>query len=951
MRRIIKQGLREYRFGEFRFIPERQLLLYGEDVLRVGSRALDLLHLLVSRAGEVVSKEELTKFVWPSTHIHESNLKVNIAALRRALPRAPSDPPLIATVAGRGYRFAAPVRVMTGASAHDLPDGVRRQSGELPTVTDPVGREDALADLEARILTRPAVTIVGPAGVGKTTVAVAAGWQLSERFPDGVYFVDLALLDDSRLVGPAIAAALGVAGDFTDLLAALAAVVGSRRPLIILDNCEHVLSAAATISEQLRAAVPGVHVLATSREPLRSRDEAIYRLAPLEFPGAGSDLHATEALSFSAVRLFVRRAEEAHGFRLDDADAPVVAAICRRLDGIALAIELAVSRLSACDPTTLLHALDQSFEPLNLGAGTDRQRTLMATLEWSYRLLSEDDARLFRQLSAFTGAFSFDDIVGTSCEGDIPVEEIAARTESLVSKSLLSRGYQEGGLRYRLLDSTRSFAADALQHSGNSEAVLRRFADYLLEVFERAEAEWQWRAREEWTGSYAPRANDLRKAIDWAFGDPGDPLVGIRLTAAAIPFWDELSTVNESRLRVRRALDSDALARCGPELRMKLVAAYASGLNFSDHLGADADTAWEEAYRLAGEVGDVDYRLRALWGHAVLQSFSGRHREALATLDRFEAVADSENDRAALPDGQRLRLMTSFYCGDIAGARDRLEILAREHGSEPARARMARFQIDRFVGMRVALALMRWMQGEERLALATIGEALDRADKLGHLVSQSNALAQSGLPLALQIGDVRLAKEYAATLARNLNLREIAIWGPVSRFYDGAIASAEGKPGSVDAMHLAIEQLVRNRFLIRVPLYLSIAAEAALGFGRAELAGRSIDEAFERADAQEERWCRPELLRVKALVQWQAGDRTGAERTLAAAIEQARESGALSFQLRSATLFAHWLLELGRTAEAERLLAPLFARFDASFPSRDVTRAAAVLAAINNGDG
>lgn len=928
MKRTGQPDGKVYCFGDCRFIPDRQLLMFGDNPLRVGTRALDLLHILLIRAGEVVSKDELISFVWPNTFVHESNLKVTVAALRRALPRTEPGRSCIATISGRGYRFVAPLRVYGGDDSRHPPVAAEIPDQRLPELAEVIGREIAIADLSARLPEHRFLTVVGPAGVGKTTVAIAVAKHLMERYRDGVCLIDLTVIGDPQLVESTIAGSLGVPGKWTNTLAGIVEALRGREMLLVLDNCEHVLSTASAVGEHLTLALPELHILATSREPLRSRSENVYRLSPLPFPDQEWDKDQTDALAYPAIALFAKRAGEACGYQLDDADAPLVAAICRRLDGIALAIELAASRLPASNPASLLGLLEQSFESLRSSSGTipPRHQTLYATLDWSYQLLSRDEARLLRLLSVFSGSFVLSDVIEVAGTVGLSVEEIAACVESLAAKSLLSVSFQAGTQRYRLLDSTRSFAAERLGRVGEAADARSSHARYFLRLFEQAEADWRWQPRSEWTAAHEPRTNDLRNAIDWAFGDGADPEVGVRLTSAAIPLWDELSTVAESRRRVERALRSaEAVSRCDPAVRMKLIASYASGLNFSDRLGPEADAVWLDAHRLARAIGNVDYQLRSLWGLGILQSFTGRHQQAIATLGQFAQLADQDDGRSASAEGDRVRLTAIFYCGDVRRAHDGLTKLAREHAPDVKRSGVARFQMDRFVSIRVALATVAWVAGDRSEARAVLQDAVGQSIALGHMVSHSNALAQAALPLSLWAGEIETARRHVATLARNLTLREIAIWRPVCDFYEGAVRSMEGDAGGIDAMCMAIGQLVANNFLVRVPFYLAMLAEAALHHKRVALARDSLSAAFDRADRQGEHWSRPELLRVRGLLQWLDGDLTGASEAFLLATETARESGARFFQLRAAASLAELCAQTDRRGAAAD---PLFSLCD-----------------------
>ncbi|MET0679073.1 MAG: winged helix-turn-helix domain-containing protein [Bradyrhizobium sp.] len=907
-----------------------------------------MLQILIENQGELVGKRELMKFAWPDTFVHDSNLKVNIAALRRALPQDKSELPYIVAVPGRGYRFAAPARLETGSG----PTSTAPSRGIEKTLPEPrilVGRDGDVTEIAARVCDRGFVTIVGPAGVGKTTVAVAAARDLDGRFGEGACFVDLAAINDPQLVCAAIASSLGSDAGLVDLLTGIVDSLRSSSKLLILDNCEHVLAAAALVAEHIHLAVPHIGIIATSREPLGCQTEDIYRLPPLRYPESDARIDGPEAMTFPAIELFVRRAQEATGFHLDDLYAPIVADICRRLDGIPLAIELAAPRLKTCDPATLLRHLDQSFALLNYGPRTAplRHQALQATLDWSYRLLSEAEATLLRRLSVFAGAFAPEDVLGVA--GDIAAspEDITACLENLVSKSLVSQIFIDGRSQCRLLDATRSYAGERLRAEGEHRRAFEGHAGYLLRLFERAEAEWKWRAREDWVATYGRRANDLRKAIDWAFGEDGNAGTGVRLTVAAIPLWDELSSMGESRQRVRSALDATKLiAPYDPVLQMKLATAHARGLLFAEQLEPEAEAACRESVRLADINGDADYQLRSVWGLAVLQSFAGRHREVLTTLDRFDAIAEHANDHAAAPAGPRFRHMTQFYRGDIVGAHRALKQLARQHDELAPGSRMSRFQVDPYVVIRVSLGFVAWVRGDTVEAARTAKAAVDAATAIGHLVSQSNALALAFIPIALWTGDLDAAERHLTLLVDNLNRRDLASWAPLSQFFGAVIRHQRGDADAVDRMRIAVEAILASNFLIRAPMYLGMLAEAALQRGRAQLARSSIADAFAHAERQGEAWCEPELLRIRGLVELNPGESDRAEQTLLRAVQKAERAGALSFQLRAACDLAGCWAGTGRTSAAVALLEPICRRFASDVGGRDAGNARRVLERI-----
>jgi DNA-binding winged helix-turn-helix (wHTH) protein len=385
-----------FAFGPFRFFPARQLLSEGETPIRLGSRALEILAALVERPGQLVSRDELTARVWPNTVVEESNLKVNVAALRRALGEGRLGRQYIATVSGRGYRFVAPVEF----SAPALRSARAERARNLPVpLTRTIGRADTIDALLEQLPRRRFVTIVGPGGIGKTTVALAMAEALIGAYEHGVGFADLAPVQDPHLVASAVASALGLTILSGDALPALIAYLRDRQTLVVLDSCEHVIDSAALLAEQIISGAPAVHILATSREPLRVKGEQVHRLSPLASPPTSSRLSAVDALTFPAIQLFVERAAESlEGFELSDADAPVVADICRKLEGIALVIELAATRVDTFGVRELSTLLRDRFRLLRQGRRTAlaRHRTLAAALDWSYNFLSADERVILR---------------------------------------------------------------------------------------------------------------------------------------------------------------------------------------------------------------------------------------------------------------------------------------------------------------------------------------------------------------------------------------------------------------------------------------------------------------------------------------------------------------------------------------------------------------------------
>ena len=480
-------------FGPYRLLAAQRLLLEGDQPVRLGSRAFDILEALVERAGEVVGKEQLIARAWPKTYVEEANLKIQVSALRRALGDGQDGNRYVITVPGRGYNFVAPVRREEPSRAPLPPTVASAAMHNLPfAVTRMIGREEAVAALVSRLSRQRLVTIVGPGGIGKTTVALAVAERVIASYEHGVWLVDLAPLGDPRLVPSAVATVLGLEIRTEDPLPALVAALRDNRMLLLLDNCEHLIEAVAGLAAALLGGASGVSILATSREPLGVAGEREYRLAPLGSPQASSGLTAAEAAAFPAVQLFVERVTATvEDFALTDANAPLVVEICRRLDGLPLAIEFAAPRVEVLGIEGLAARLDDSLQLLGVRRRTTmpRHRTMRAVVDWSYGLLSEDEQLFFRALGIFAGGFTVEAAAAVAMDAANTRTVAIDRLADLVAKSLVVADVSGAKPRFRLLDTTRAYAIEKLDASGERERIARRHAEYYRDLFERAERE------------------------------------------------------------------------------------------------------------------------------------------------------------------------------------------------------------------------------------------------------------------------------------------------------------------------------------------------------------------------------------------------------------------------------------------------------------------------------
>ena len=631
-----------YQFGAFTVHETRRELNRDGAPLEIGSRALDVLLALLRRHAGVATKSDIMTEVWPGVIVEENNLTTQIATVRRVLGEGVDGQRFILTVPGRGYRFVAPVRLVGDGAAPapavqapiapiaDAP----RELHNLPLETSSfVGRTRELAELRDRVANRALVTLVGSGGVGKTRVALTLAGRLLGHFPDGVTLLELAPLANPSLVAEALCRVLGMANDSTRApLDVAISLLRQKRMLLVLDNCEHVLSGAAELAAAAARACPDLRILATSREALGVPGEAAYPLPCLPLPAATARITAAEALQSDAVRLFVERAADALGeYTLTDEDAGAVATICRRLDGVPLATELAAARLRVLKPAEIAARLENVFRLLTGGSRTalPRQQTLRATLDWSFSLLSAEEQILLRRLAVFVDGCTLEGAMAVATCAVIEADAVFDLLAALVSKSLVVADTCGRQTRYRLLETTRQYAAEKLAEAGES-ALHARMAGHMLEVFTRAETLWPISPTQTWLREFAPEAENLRAAIDGSFAN-GENVLGIALVAVCGSITDELSRQADLRRWTASALPH--LAQAGrPEDAARVLYLHSAQ---QKRVGTRQVTPErQQATDWFRQQGDALWLSRALRQTAVARATSGApNNEIIAMLD------------------------------------------------------------------------------------------------------------------------------------------------------------------------------------------------------------------------------------------------------------------------------------------------------------------------------
>jgi predicted ATPase/DNA-binding winged helix-turn-helix (wHTH) protein len=919
----------------------------------LGGRAFEILAELAKSAGELVTKSELLQRVWPGVYVEEIALRVHIAAIRKALG---DDRDLLETTIGRGYRLRGIWRVREEGEASALlkPDA----HADLPPTNIPaaasnlIGRAAILPHLQGLLSAYRVVTLSGPGGIGKTALAMEVARSVLHSLHAPGFLIEFAPLADPKLVASTLAAVLGLTlvGE-EDAEDAIVRAIAARRLLLVFDNCEHVVDAAASLSEIVISRCPNVHILATSREMLRIDGEYVYRVPPLDLPSA----EWTEGAGVpdgAAAELFIARAKAlGREFGRDRETLRAVASICRRLDGIPLAIEFAAARAAMLGPPEVAESLDDRFNLLTTGRRTalPRHRTLRAALDWSYELLPAAEARALRYLSVFAGEFALAAAAAVAASPDaMPSTEGIA---NLVAKSLVTVDLSGETPKYRLLDTTRVYALEKLRKHGEYRDAASRHANYFRAFFAKAEVESETRSLTEWLAIYGQHLDNVRIALDWAFSAEGDAQIGIELVAVSVPLWVQLSLLAECRDRVQLALDRlDRDADNAERLRMQLSAALGWSLMYGLGRARQAGPAWATVLELAERLGDRDYLLRALWGLSINQFNDGQFRRALEFAYRFKEVAGSSDDSIELIMTDRLLATALHYLGEQHHARTHIDRVISRLKNFVHEPRIIRFRFDLRISTHYFLARILWLQGLAEQAFGVVQRNLREGRSGGHALTFCSVLGQGACPIAFLAGDLDAAERYCAELLDHTKRHPIRLWRLWAECFQGLVRVKRGDAtGGLAMLGDALERTGDAQFL---PRFLLPLGEYAFCLGKAGDVGRGLtlaDKALARCEGRDELWYAPELQRIRGeLLLQDAGRPTpDAEQCFDRTIELARQQGALFWELRGAMSLARLRLAQQRPADARDVLLPVYSKFTEGFDLTDDLRdARAMLATL-----
>jgi predicted ATPase/DNA-binding winged helix-turn-helix (wHTH) protein len=925
-------------FGPFELSIGNRLLTNGAKVVPLGARAMDLLIALVEQANKVVGRRTLIERVWPMRGAEQVSLRVHISALRKALDQSDPGRRYIANVPGRGYSFVVPVTSLSSPTSGDLdPSSRSRLPARLMRM---LGRRAALTAIQLKLTEQRFVTIVGPGGIGKTTLAVAAAHEMSAAFNGHIHFVDLGALGTASLVAPAVAAALGVSVQTSNVVPALIDRLREGPALIVLDCCEHLIDGASAVAEELIRHLPTLHLLATSREAMRVEGEHVHELCALACPPEDSNMSAHDVLQYPAVQLLVDRVRAVRGdFELVDADASIAAGICRRLDGIPLAIELAAGRVDIFGLSRTATLLDERLNLSWVGRRTapSRHQTLNATLEWSYDLLGEAEKRVLSRLSVFAGGFTFEAAVAVVADETVDEANVSDCVWELRSKSMIAAQGQEG--RLRLLDTTRAFTLQRLAQSDEQNLFRCRHALYFTDLFRQGAA----MDASGWSKALGIEVDNLRAALNWAFSAAGDTKIGVELTAASASAWMGMALLTECREWMTKAVGHLKGANSGTRQEMVIQSALASSMMFTGGMTEESYATWAKTRLLAEGLGDIEHQLVSLlvlWAHKIRLP---RYAEAIELAERCGEVAQKIGDRGAIAMANYMRGISYHHTGRLLEAENYLEMSLHRDDEASRQALIKRFGYDRKVDALMILSSVAWLRGSPDHARRLNQMSLAEARQLDHAVPLCVALAGTSFNAYLADTDDR-----TEALANEL-VDHAGKYGVVSYHGFGLAMQALGRvrqgdtEAAAELLYSGLEKLSAARYGVFHPILQAEFARCVAVAGRA----RQAMAVFERAKINlddENQLHAPELLRIRGELALSSNEGLAVCRAyFLRAIEMSDRQGSLSWTLRAATSLAIAETSLGRKEAAWRTLQATHAKFREGLETSDLRLAKQVL--------
>jgi predicted ATPase/DNA-binding winged helix-turn-helix (wHTH) protein len=938
------------RFGPFELNVAERCLRKADQVIPLGGRAYDILIALLENAGQVVGKAELIAWAWPDVTVEEGSLRVHLSALRKALGDGQFGNKYIANVPGQGYSFIAPVDRLP--ADHNRDGGSAGMSNLPPALGRMVGRNDVVLEIRGLLQTgQRLITILGAGGIGKTTVALSVGHGAPADFSGAVFFVDLSTITDKDLLVGAIASAVGLGPQFGDQKQALLDFLRPRRVLIILDSCEHLIEKAAEIADCISGNAPDAYLLATSREALHVPGERVVSLCPLDCPPEQPGLTASNVIAYPAARLFAERVSARRGeFSLRDDEAPMVAEICRKLDGIPLAIELAAGRAAIFGVRNTVARLGSRLDLLKFGRRTanPRHQTLIATLDWSHDHLSEIERVLLRRVAIFVGHFTLEAALAVAEEAPIDGSEIAEALENLVNKSLIGVWTGSRGACYQLLDTTRAYALEKLAISGEQDSIAERHASFAIQMLESNPVNlFDLESTEAATGAVRDYLGNIRAALEWSFGPDGNDRIGIRLAAAASQLLLAMSLLPECRNWVERAIDRMA-TDCDPRDQMEILASLALSLMFTAGNSERVREAFNTALTFAERLDDSYQQLRLLSG---LSMYLHRTIDPAGSLEvalRADAVANKTGnpDDAALADAM---LGAAYYMlADHVRAPKHLErALHRSQASPQFNA--TQYLFDLRTTSLFNLTRSHWFAGNLDRAAVYAERTIEEAERSNHPIALCRAFILT-MPFHFWIGHLKQVESNLSELEFTAAKHSLEPFRAVAIGLRGRHLIHAGQ--TMDGINHLQDSLEKLQVLRYEMLATDFVSELAISLAKQNQHAEALA-LIDQSIATQLRLKRPLhlpalfLSKGMALACGEARQSDLALECFKQAMILAGQQSALSFELRAALQLAQLWIDRGQLRRAHDLIGPIYGRFTEGLATPDLVLARQILELMN----
>jgi predicted ATPase/DNA-binding winged helix-turn-helix (wHTH) protein len=946
IQQIGSPGAIRLRFGPFELNVAERSLKKANQVIPLGGRAYDILIALVENAGEVVGKAELIARAWPDVTVEEGSLRVHLSALRKALGDGQFGNKYIASMQGHGYSFIARVtRLPADRNRNSASAGL---SNLPPPLGRMVGRNNVVLEIQGLLQTEQRlVTILGAGGIGKTTVALSVGHGALADFSGAAFFVDLSTVNDQEHLIGAIASAVGLGPQLVDPKKALLSFLRPRRVLVILDSCEHLVEKTAEVVDSILRSAPDVHMLVTSRETLQVAGEHVLCLPPLDCPPEQPGLTASEVLASPAARLFVERINARGGdFSLSDDEAPIVAEICRKLDGIALAIELAAGRAVNFGLRNTVAKLGSRLDLLKFGRRTanPRHQTLKATLDWSHDLLSEVERVVLRRVAIFVGPFTLEAALAAGEEGGTDQSEIEGAVENLVNKSLIVARRGHRGMLYRLLDTTRSYALEKLSLSGEHHSIAARHANFSIQLLESSRGNlFDLERAEAPAGALRDYLENIRAALEWSFGPDGNDGAAIRMAAAASQLLLAKSLFVECRGWMERAIDRIA-ADCDPRDQMEIHASLALSLMFTAGNSERVREAFNTALTFAERREDTYQQLRLLGG---LSMYLHRTIDAAGSLEvalRAGSVAKKTGnpEDAALADSM---LGAAYYMlADHVRAPKYLErALHRSPASRPFNA--TQYLFDLRTTSLFNLTRSHWFAGNLDRAARYAERTIEEAESSDHPIALCRAFILT-MPFYFWIGDLRQVERDLSELELTAGKYSLEPFRAVAVGLRGRHLIRIGQ--TMDGLRHLQDSLEKLRVLRYEMLVTDFVSELAISLAKQDEHAEAlalIDDSIATQLRSKRPLHLPALFLAKgmALVYGEARQISSAQECFEEAMALAGQQSALSFELRAGLELARLWIGQGQIRRAYDLIGPIYGRFTEGLATPDLILARQIL--------